>query len=81
MFGKCWEASRVSLVNVVGSKEYEIFYYSLSSNHICQEKCEASQHLPNIYQENMRLLGHLPNIYLENLWFLDVHVLQCRKTT
>ncbi len=67
MFGKCWEASRVSLVNVVGSKEYEIFSDSLSSNHI--------------YQENLRLLEHLPNIYQENIGFGDVRVLQSRKTT
>ncbi len=67
MFGKCWEASRVSLVNVVGSKEYEIFSDSLSSNHI--------------YQESLRLLEHLPNIYQENIGLWDVHVLQCRETT
>ena len=45
MFGKCWEVLRVSLVNVLGSKELEIFiilYYLITFT-------RKTLGLPNIY--------------------------------
>ena len=49
---------RASLVNVFGSKEFEIFSISYNLITFTRKKARASKHLPNIYQENVGLWEH-----------------------
>ena len=53
MFGKCVEASHISMVNVSPFLRTSIYSLSFSFTTFTKEMCEASQHLPNIYHENV----------------------------
>ena len=53
MFGKCVEASHISMVNDSRFLRISIYSLSFAFTTFTKEMCEASQHLPNIYHENV----------------------------
>ena len=55
MFGKCWTASRISLVNVGDSEELNESSPFLTFTTFTKEMCETVKHLPHIYHKNLRL--------------------------